>query len=253
MKKENCKIHIVGDIKNKKVLLIHGMGFYWKSCFKNLIKLLSDQYCLLIPELEGHAPGSKGEIKSVYSCGEMIIKTLLTIKINEIECIYGISLGASIALEIALKNKFKINKIILDGGQYESMGENTNNFAYIISEEFQKIINGNHMLAEVQTQMGYLENNDIDVLRHLMYLDINLQTLYKSAYAAYSYDIKDRKEKLNMNVILICGGNEVYAKESIPLIQEKSLNPVNSYIFPNKGHAEVLSKESNEICKLIEG
>lgn len=252
MKKANYKLHIIGDINKKKVLLIHGMGFYWKNCFDTLIKQLKDKYCLLIPELEGHAPDSKGEIKSVNLCAETIIKGLSIIRISKIECIYGISLGASIALEIALKNKFEINKLILDGGQYESMGENTEQFARIISEEFQKIINGNHMMTEVQTQMGYLKNNDINVLRHLMYLDVSLDTLYKAGFAAYSYDIKDREEKLDMNVILMCGGKEAYAQASIPLIQEKSLNTIKTCIFENKGHAEVLSKDSNEIVKLIE-
>ncbi|WP_243128198.1 hypothetical protein [Clostridium niameyense] len=74
MKKEKSKLHIIGDSHNKKVLLIHGMGFYWEKCFFSIINELKKKYCLLIPELEGHNLDSVGEISSVYSSANNIIE-----------------------------------------------------------------------------------------------------------------------------------------------------------------------------------
>lgn len=40
-------------------------------------------------------------------------------------------------------------------------------------------------------------------------------------------------------------------KNSIPLVEEKCINPPQVYEVPDKGHAEVLSKEPNVITGLI--
>ena len=54
-----------------------------------------------------------------------------------------------------------------------------------------------------------------------------------------------------MNVVIMLGGNEIYAKNSIPLVEEKCISPPQVYEVPDKGHAEVLSKEPNVITGLI--
>lgn len=252
MKKVKYNLHIIGDYNNKKILLIHGMGFYWENCFSNIVKELKERYCILIPELSGHAPNSEGYVNSVSSSAEQILRELTIKEFNKIDCIYGISLGASIALEIAMNNKISINKLILDGGQFESMEDKKCEYARIISEEFKKIIEGKHMSSYILEQMGYLTNNDINVLKPLMYLDVSFSALYKAALAAYSYDIREREEKLNMNVIIMFGGNEIYAKRSISYIEDKCIKPLTICDYPNRGHAEVLSKAPHEICKIIE-
>ena len=38
LKKGLFELHIIGDPSKKKVLLIHGMGFQWKFCFKKVIE-----------------------------------------------------------------------------------------------------------------------------------------------------------------------------------------------------------------------
>ena len=54
MKKGSYNCHFIGNVNNPKVVLIHGMGFYWEKCFTPIIEALELEYCLIIPELEGH-------------------------------------------------------------------------------------------------------------------------------------------------------------------------------------------------------
>ena len=252
MKREYCNIHIIGNPKGKKILLIHGMGFYWCKCFSSIIKELKEKYCLLIPELKGHAPNCKEHINSVYESAIEIESELKYEDIEEIDLVYGISLGAAIALEIAIRNNITLNKLILDGGQYKSIGDKKFEYAEIISKEFEKITKGNHMSSIVQQQMGYLKNNDIEVLKPLMYLGISGTSLYKAALSAYSYDIKHVNKKLNIDIAVIFGGNEIYAKESVEYIKDICSKPLIIYQYDNMGHSEVLSKCPYEICKLID-
>lgn len=122
LKKGLFELHIIGDPSKKKVLLIHGMGFQWKFCFKKVIEELKRNYCLILPELGGHNMQGLGGFSNVYECADEIITSIRNHRIEELDCIYGISLGASIAIEIALRDCIRINKLILDGGQFESMG-----------------------------------------------------------------------------------------------------------------------------------
>lgn len=68
LKKGLFELHIIGDPSKKKVLLIHGMGFQWKFCFKKVIEELKRNYCLILPELGGHnMQGLGGFSKGSYS------------------------------------------------------------------------------------------------------------------------------------------------------------------------------------------
>lgn len=40
MKKGSYNCHFIGNVNNPKVVLIHGMGFYWEKCFTPIIEAL---------------------------------------------------------------------------------------------------------------------------------------------------------------------------------------------------------------------
>ena len=211
LKKGLFELHIIGDPSKKKVLLIHGMGFQWKFCFKKVIEELKRNYCLILPELGGHNMQGLGGFSNVYECADEIITSIRNHRIEELDCIYGISLGASIAIEIALRDCIRINKLILDGGQFESMGIMKKIDAYFMAKEFQKVIQKKRMWSYVSKQMGYRNGNEIEVLYPLCCKRIQFDTLYDAALAAYGYDIKKRMEKLRMKVVIMYGGNELFA------------------------------------------
>ncbi|OPX44921.1 alpha/beta hydrolase family protein [Ruminiclostridium hungatei] len=249
--KGKSRIHMIGDSCKRRVMLIHGAGFYWETCFASIADALRDKYCLLIAELEGHCHEPDEFMVSVEESADKIIHSLNQRAVRDIDIIYGISLGASIALEIALKNKLSVSTLILDSGQYESMGEMTEQYSAIMAGEFKKIINGEHLISPVKENMGYLSNNDVDVLQPLIFPDITQEALYRAFLAAYSYDIKERSEKLGMKVGILLGGNEIYAKNSIPLVERICLKAPDIHEFPHKGHAEALSREPRLITGII--
>ena len=94
LKKGLFELHIIGDPSKKKVLLIHGMGFQWKFCFKKVIEELKRNYCLILPELGGHNMQGLGGFSNVYECADEIITSIRNHRIEELDCIYGISLTA---------------------------------------------------------------------------------------------------------------------------------------------------------------
>lgn len=251
LKKGLFELHIIGDPSKKKVLLIHGMGFQWKFCFKKVIEELKRNYCLILPELGGHNMQGLGGFSNVYECADEIITSIRNHRIEELDCIYGISLGASIAIEIALRDCIRINKLILDGGQFESMGIMKKIDAYFMAKEFQKVIQKKRMWSYVSKQMGYRNGNEIEVLYPLCCKRIQFDTLYDAALAAYGYDIKKRMEKLRMKVVIMYGENELFAAKSVSLVKEKCVSEFEVYAYDNMGHSEVLSLHPEKLCEII--
>lgn len=77
LKKGLFELHIIGDPSKKKVLLIHGMGFQWKFCFKKVIEELKRNYCLILPELGGHNMQGLGGFSNVYECTRILLMRYL--------------------------------------------------------------------------------------------------------------------------------------------------------------------------------
>lgn len=247
----NYNLNIVGNTDMKKVLLIHGVGFNYKNCFNEIINKLKKNYCVLSPELPGHGSKTIGILNSVEDVAKDIEESLLSEGINHIACVYGISLGASIAVQIAFNGKIKIDKLIIDGGQYESMGEMIEQFSSVMSEQFINLKNGIHLIEEVREGMGY-GDNDITVLTPMMYSKIEKTTLYEAFKMAYSYDIKNKKERFTMPICIMFGSRETYASKYIKLIKSKSLDSVEILSFANVGHAEILGTNPDLILNEIE-
>ncbi|HEP4951500.1 TPA: alpha/beta hydrolase [Streptococcus pyogenes] len=247
----NYNLNIVGNTDMKKVLLIHGVGFNYKNCFNEIINKLKKNYCVLSPELPGHGSETIGILNSVEDVAKDIEESLLSEGINHIACVYGISLGASIAVQIALNGQIKIDKLIIDGGQYESMGEMIEQFSSVMSEQFINLKNGIHLIEAVREGMGY-GDNDITVLTPMMYSKIEKTTLYEAFKMAYSYDIKNKKERFTMPICIMFGSRETYASKYIELIKSKSLDSVEILSFANAGHAEILGTNPDLILNEIE-
>lgn len=242
---------IIGDLKNPKVMLVHGAGFNWENCFGKIIASLKKDFCFLIPILPGHCDEKKGLMDSVEETAKEICKQIYGENIKEIKTLYGVSLGASVALEIALNNMVKINKLILDGGQYVSMGDKTDFFSKVMSKQFLGLLAGEHLQKEIRENMGYTDN-DVDVLRPMLYKSLTENVLYSAFIAAYNYDITKKNEKLlSSEVMVTFGSKEIYAKNSSLLLRQLSDNELLIKEMDNMGHSEALSKHPDLIIDLI--
>ena len=251
MKKENSKLHIIGGISKPKVMLVHGAGFYWETCFSRIIDDLKDRYCILIPELEGHTHNPEEYMVSVEATANNIAKELLKKDIHAIDVVYGVSLGASVAVEITINCRINIGNLILDGGQYESMGEMTEQYSNFMADAFLKLLEGENLASPVKENMGYSSGNDVEVLQPLIYKQITRKALLQAFLAAFSYDLKSKQIKIDSHVAVIIGGNEAYAEQCMPLLEEICLLSPKIFEYPNRGHAEVLSKDPEKIAELI--
>lgn len=242
---------IIGDLNKSKIMLIHGAGFHWNNCFREVIRSLKDDHCIIIPFLPGHCDERKELMESVEKTSIDITKQLFRENIKEIDIVYGISLGASVALEIALNNAITIRKIVLDGGQYVSMGEQAEFFSGIMSKQFMNLLKGEHLQKEIRDNMGY-KDNDIEILKPMLYEYITEEVLYSAFMAAYNYDITTRDKKLSVpKVLVIFGSKEIYAKNSCSILKPLISNEFSIKEIDNMGHSEALSLHPDFIVDIL--
>ncbi len=250
-KKALYNVHILGDKNAPKILLIHGAGFYWETCFAPFIEEFKDDYCLIIPELAGHGKGQSQDMKSISGTAQLISNELLEVGITEIDAAYGISLGASILCEMGLQKKVKIKEMILDSGQYVSMGDMTEQYSNFMADAFVQLEQGVHLTSPVKESMGYENNEDVQALQPLLYGEVSREALYNSFMAVYSYDVRQAEEKLDSSVTIMYGTNEIYAPQSTPVISSICINAPKEVTIADCGHAQALSEKPQEIIKVL--
>lgn len=107
---------IIGDLSRPKILLIHAM-YMDNRCFRMLSGYLSEDYCLILPTLNGHG-ADHTVFHSIQEEADQIIAYLQKSGITEIEMIAGISLGGLIAFEVFRRKQTKIKHLFTDGAPF---------------------------------------------------------------------------------------------------------------------------------------
>lgn len=251
MKKDVYNCHFIGYKENPKILLIHGMGFYWNNCFRKIIDELKSIYFLIIPELEGHHNIKEATNIKITECIEWLENILISNHINKIDAVYGISFGASIAVEFARRKNITVHNLILDGAQFVDQGMMKRLSSWIMAWQFKRVLSNKKLFSYIKRQMGYINKDEVAILKPMMCDRISFQTLEQSAYECYNYNINNGNEKIESKVWFICGSGENFALQSEKLISNAALLPIHKRVYQGKGHAEVLSQHPEEIVDII--
>ena len=113
------KFEVIGDRTKPAVVLIHGMLCTYKDCLP-YGKYLADEYCVIMPTLNGH--GNDGtELRDVQGEAAEIIEFLQQNNISQIALLQGSSMGAEVALEVrnqAGKAGIGVKVCFFDGGPF---------------------------------------------------------------------------------------------------------------------------------------
>lgn len=108
-------MHEYGKEYPKIVLLIHPSVVMW-DYFEYVIPLLKDEFHLIIPALPGYDPDQKSDFTSIEQIAQELENWLIGRSLEQIECVYGCSMGGSIILKMLANNRIKIRSAIIDGG-----------------------------------------------------------------------------------------------------------------------------------------
>lgn len=91
-----------GDRKNQTIILIHGGGLSW-WIWKPQIEVLSKDYYIVAPILDGHGDDFNTDFVSIEDSAEKVIDYIKKKQHGKVFAIGGLSIGSQIVIEILSK------------------------------------------------------------------------------------------------------------------------------------------------------
>ena len=108
-------IHEFGKENDETIVLIHPSLVMW-DYFEYVIPLLQERYHLIIPAIPGYDEERAGDFTSVEDISEKLTDWLISHGVTDISCVYGCSMGGSIAAKLLADQSVNIRSAIMDGG-----------------------------------------------------------------------------------------------------------------------------------------
>jgi esterase/lipase len=242
------QFEVKGNFNKPKILLVHAM-FIDGRCFKKLVGYLENDYCIIIPTLDGH--GTDGTVfHSVQEEADSIIEYLYENNILKLELIAGISLGGLIAFEVFRRKQIEIKHIFLDGTPFILLPSYKRKFMKFL---FVRVV---HSIKKHPDKKGILDKMFSKSAGEMKEVCLRMtdESIKNLSEACYTYQLPETIELRNETVSFMYGTAEK-ASMCIPTIKKYT----NTKLIIKKGfkHCQFISdfpKEYSELlCKIIKG
>lgn len=112
---------VIHNGSNKDTIVMIPPGGLDERAFAGVLPYLAD-YRIVIPVLDGNVIGEDSVLPDRKTEVDRIIGGLQRQGISEIGVLFGVSYGATLALEVLMTRKMKIHKTVLDGGSFAKYG-----------------------------------------------------------------------------------------------------------------------------------
>ena len=108
-------IYETGLNNSKKIVMIHGACMCWQMLMRSA-KLLAEKYHVYLVAVPGHDLDSNEDFTSVEDISRRIESQLISMGADEIDLLYGLSMGGGIAIRMIADNRLKIANAVIDAG-----------------------------------------------------------------------------------------------------------------------------------------
>ncbi len=109
------RVHGFGEARLPTVVLIHGLATTWEQSFGEIIPLLSARYHVIAVSLSGHDPTDPDDFVSRKSEAHELARHLRRERTGAVHGVFGASLGAAVAVELACSGLVRVDSLVLDG------------------------------------------------------------------------------------------------------------------------------------------
>lgn len=204
----------------EKLYMLHGFMGTARTHFQHQISYFEDRYELIILDLPGHGDSI---IEASDNYIDHTLQSLYSMMNEKGEgYILGLSLGASLAIHIALQKPKLVKGVILTG------------YSPYIPQELEEV------MEKQNDYLLHLEENDIEIAQHFLQLhgDKWKETIQKVIHTmTYNYPgvTKEELQSLKVPVLTLNGSLDCHEVGSVAYI--KNSNPdIEVGLIPNAGH-----------------
>ena len=112
---KNTLLHEYGTQHERRIVMIHGTGMSW-DMFLFCANSLAEKYHVILVSVPGHDPETSEEFTSVEQVAKEIEEALMQKGYENIDLLYGLSMGGGIALRILADQCITFKNAIIDAG-----------------------------------------------------------------------------------------------------------------------------------------
>jgi pimeloyl-ACP methyl ester carboxylesterase len=219
----------------ERVYFLHGFMGTGKSHFSNQISTMKNDYECILIDLPGHGHAAV-QAKDDYF--EEAIKYVVTQIRNKGEgFIIGLSLGASLAMHIALREPELVRGIVLTG------------YSPFIPEKLKGVMD------KQNEYFLNIEENDRNIADHFMSLHgekwkTTLKKVLHIMTFHYPVVTKTEIEQIKVPALILNGSSELHEVEAVTYLKQANHN-INSGLVPFAGHTANIEEPGiyNQIVK----
>lgn len=245
--------HTFGEQNNKVILLIHGMLTPWQI-WDDAASYFSKDYCVVIPELDGHTEDAPSQFLSVEREAEQIREYVLQNFKGKIHALCGLSMGGRIAAVLAGMEGIDVQYLVLDGAPLDTIPGFLRN---IMKKNYISIINKSRqrdprVIANCKRDFlpeRYLEDF-FKIADHIEVQSVN--NVIDSVFNLFEYKTYDS----DMKILFMHGtkGNEIVSRKAA--LKMKRRNPqMEIRCFKGYAHGQLVAFEIHnwiaEVCSFI--
>lgn len=216
-------VKFFGDTSKPVIVLLHGGGLSWWS-WKPVIRLLKNDYAVVVPILPGHGESYDDLFVSIEDVAEQVIDY---VKINckgKVYGIVGLSIGAQILCEILAKEESICEKAVIESALIKPI-KGVRTWA-VPTYKLMYPLTKKYWFAKMQGKAMSLSDDMIEQY----FIDsskMSKQTLINMTISNGTYRLKSSLKNTKASVVIIVGEKEIKVmRESAKTLNQSISNSV---------------------------
>ncbi|BBF43130.1 predicted alpha/beta superfamily hydrolase [Lachnospiraceae bacterium KM106-2] len=240
------KLFFYGDKKKESILLIPPGGLD-ERCFSHVLPFLQDEY-IIIAVLNGSVLNENSTLINRRIEASNIIDMLAARSINEIKVMSGISYGASVALEVLMMRKLKINRTVLDGGAFARYGWLMRTCNFVGTTLLVRGIKRNPEKSTMYASLG----KEIDEASRDIFIQMSKESLKNLIQDSMNGTIMPKGAIQAEDHLVITYGSKDGYRDGIKSLK-KAGYPFKSMIIAHYGHCQYFALNPEKYAELLLG
>ncbi|WP_338750475.1 alpha/beta hydrolase [Bacillus sp. FJAT-52991] len=237
-----------GNQELDTIILLHGGGLsYWS--LQQQINYLSQKFHVVTPIIDGHGEDGNTTFISIEDSADKLIKYINENHNGKVYAIYGLSLGAQIAIEIISKRKNIVEFAIIESGLVIPM-KNITTLSLFMQKILYRLIS-QKWFAKIQAKTLNIPENMFENY----YKDsqsISKQSLINSTYSNGNFYPKEHLKETNAKVLIIVGSKELKIMKKSAQVLKKTIPKSTLYIAEGMNHGGISLIHYQKHLEIIE-
>ncbi len=241
--------HEFGHENEKTILMIHGLSMSW-DMFIPVIDRLKHRYHVIAVAVPGHDFDEDDEFTSIEDIARRIEAWLSKKGLQEVDCLYGLSMGGGISIRMLADNQIHFKTAIIDAGitPYKFSRFITR---ILLLNDYCTTMIGRHcpsLLELVFPKDRYGENLEPlkQALKHL-----SRKTIWRAYDSTNNYSMPAEFPTLNTKIEYWYGADEKKDRKLDIEYVEKHIPGGRLVEIPNMMHGQFVCVEHEQFCKKL--